>query len=72
MNAVERESVPTRVLNHNASEASYKPEQRRGEEFFGGWGYTYNHFKFLEVTLCFFYSNIKNCLVPHASNVFEM
>ena len=28
LNAVEREPVPTRVLNPNASEASYKPEQR--------------------------------------------
>ena len=28
MNAVEREPVPTRVLNPNASEASYKPKQR--------------------------------------------
>ena len=28
MNAVEREPVETRVLNPNASEASYKPEQR--------------------------------------------
>ena len=28
LNAVERESVPTRVLNPNASEASYKPKQR--------------------------------------------
>ena len=27
-NAVEREPVPTRVLNPNASEASYKPKQR--------------------------------------------
>ena len=27
MNAVEREPVPTRVLNTNASEASYKPKQ---------------------------------------------
>ena len=29
LNAVEREPVPTRVLNPNASEASYKPKQRR-------------------------------------------
>ena len=28
MNAVEREPVPTGVLNPNASEASYKPKQR--------------------------------------------
>ena len=28
MNAVEREPVPTRVLNPNASEASCKPKQR--------------------------------------------
>ena len=28
MNAVERKPVPTRVLNLNASEASYKPKQR--------------------------------------------
>ena len=28
MNAVEREPVPTRVLNPNASEASYKSKQR--------------------------------------------
>ena len=28
MNAVEREPVETRVLNPNASEASYKPKQR--------------------------------------------
>ena len=28
LNAVEHEPVPTRVLNHNASEASYKPKQR--------------------------------------------
>ena len=28
MNAVEREPVPTRVLNPNASEVSYKPKQR--------------------------------------------
>ena len=28
MNAVECEPVPTRVLNPNASEASYKPKQR--------------------------------------------
>ena len=28
MNAVEREPVPIRVLNPNASEASYKPKQR--------------------------------------------
>ena len=28
MNAVEPEPVPTRVLNPNASEASYKPKQR--------------------------------------------
>ena len=28
LNAVERELVPTRVLNPNASEASYKPKQR--------------------------------------------
>ena len=28
MNAVEREPVPTRVLNPNPSEASYKPKQR--------------------------------------------
>ena len=28
MNAVEREPVPTRVLNPNASEASYKPKKR--------------------------------------------
>ena len=28
LNAVEREPVPTRVLNPNASEASYKPKQR--------------------------------------------
>ena len=27
LNAVEREPVPTRVLNPNASEASYKPKQ---------------------------------------------
>ena len=27
-NAVEREPVPTRVLNHNVSEASYKLKQR--------------------------------------------
>ena len=31
-----REPVPTRVLNPNASEASYKPEQRRGGTFPGG------------------------------------
>ena len=29
LNAVERDPVETRVLNPNASEASYKPEQRR-------------------------------------------
>ena len=29
MNAVERKPVPTRVLNPNVSEASYKPKQRR-------------------------------------------
>ena len=28
LNAVEREPVPTSVLNSNASEASYKPKQR--------------------------------------------
>ena len=28
MNAIEREPVPTRVFNPNASEASYKPKQR--------------------------------------------
>ena len=28
LNAVEREPVPTRVLNPNASEASYKPKHR--------------------------------------------
>ena len=28
LNAVEREPVPTRVLNPNASETSYKPKQR--------------------------------------------
>ena len=28
MNDVEREPVPTRVLNPNGSEASYKPKQR--------------------------------------------
>ena len=28
LNAVEREPVETRVLNPNASEASYKPKQR--------------------------------------------
>ena len=28
MNAVEREPVPTRVLNSNTSEVSYKPKQR--------------------------------------------
>ena len=28
MNAVERESVETRVLNPTASEANYKPKQR--------------------------------------------
>ena len=28
MNAVEREPVPIRVLNPNASEVSYKPKQR--------------------------------------------
>ena len=28
LNAVEREAVETRVLNPNASEASYKPKQR--------------------------------------------
>ena len=28
MNAVEREPVPTTVLNPNESEASYKPKQR--------------------------------------------
>ena len=28
MNAVEREPVPTRVLNPHASEASYKQKQR--------------------------------------------
>ena len=28
LNAVEREPFPTRVLNPNASEASYKPKQR--------------------------------------------
>ena len=31
MNAVKREPDPTRVLNPNASEASYKPKQRREE-----------------------------------------
>ena len=37
MNAVECEPVPTRVLNPNASEASYKPEQRHvgGENSLG-------------------------------------
>ena len=28
LNAVERKPVPTRVLNPNASETSYKPKQR--------------------------------------------
>ena len=28
LNVVEREPVPTRVLNPNTSEASYKPKQR--------------------------------------------
>ena len=28
LNVVEREPVPTKVLNPNASEASYKPKQR--------------------------------------------
>ena len=28
MNAVEREPVPTRVLNPNVSKVSYKPQQR--------------------------------------------
>ena len=28
LNAVERKPIPTRVLNPNASEASYKPKQR--------------------------------------------
>ena len=28
MNAVEREPVPTRILYHNASEASYDPKHR--------------------------------------------
>ena len=31
-----REPVPTRVLNPNASEASYKWEQRRGGTFLEG------------------------------------
>ena len=43
-NAVEREPVPTRVLNPNASKASYKPKQRSYRKtnliffsfFFGG------------------------------------
>ena len=40
-NAVERETVPTRVLNLNASEASYKPKQGRNRKtkltfFFSG------------------------------------
>ena len=36
LNAVERQPVPTRFLNPNASEASYKTEQRRGGTFRGG------------------------------------
>ena len=43
LNAVEREPVETRVLNPNASEASYKPKQRSYSKtklhfffFFGG------------------------------------
>ena len=45
MNAVERKPVPTRALNPNASEASYKPKQRNYRKtklqffiifFFGG------------------------------------
>ena len=41
LNTVEREPVPTRVLNTNASEASYKPIQRSYRKtklifFFGG------------------------------------
>ena len=34
MNAVERKPVETRVLNPNASETSYKPEQRKKDNFF--------------------------------------
>ena len=42
LNAVEREPVPTRVLNPNASEVSYKPKQHSYRKtklnffFFGG------------------------------------
>ena len=36
MNAVERKPVPTRVLNPNASESSYKPEQCRRGTLLGG------------------------------------
>ena len=32
LDAVERESVPTRVLNPTANEASYKPKQRSCEK----------------------------------------
>ena len=35
LNDVEHEPVPTRVLNPNASEVSYKAEQRRGGTFIG-------------------------------------
>ena len=36
MNAVEREPVPTRVLNPNASEATYKPNQRSYRKTWAG------------------------------------
>ena len=36
LNAVDREPVPTRVLNPNASEASYKPTQRSYRKTWGG------------------------------------
>ena len=36
LNTVEREPVPTRVLNPNASEASFKPKQRSYRKMWGG------------------------------------
>ena len=49
-NAVERKPIETRVLNPTASEASYKPKQRRYRK-------TKQHFFFLE-HLSKFYKNI--------------
>ena len=36
LNAVEHGPVPTRVLNPNSSEASYKPKQRSYRKTWGG------------------------------------